>query len=47
MEYTELKPDNFPQRLCSEIQLFDLCDLVSCHYKNERFCSNSALLERF
>ena len=36
-----------PQRLCNEIQLFDLCDLASCRYKDGRFCSNSDLLERF
>jgi len=35
------------QRLCSEIQLFDLCDLESCTYKEGRFCSNEELLERF
>jgi hypothetical protein len=35
------------KRLCSEIQLFDLCDLDSCGYKHDRFCSNEALLEKF
>jgi hypothetical protein len=35
------------QRLCSEIQLFDLCDLNGCHLKKGRFCSNEELLRRF
>jgi hypothetical protein len=34
-------------RLCSEIQLFDLCDLESCRYKNGRFCTDEKLLARF
>ncbi|HBA71821.1 MAG: hypothetical protein A2X82_19360 [Geobacteraceae bacterium GWC2_55_20] len=42
-----LKQDHLPQRLCSEIQLFDLCDLTSCGFKSGRFCSNSELLRRF
>lgn len=36
-----------PQRLCSEIQLFDLCDLDSCGHKNGRFCADPHLLGRF
>ncbi|GFE61172.1 hypothetical protein [Geobacter sp. AOG2] len=35
------------QRLCNEIQLFDLCDLERCNYKNGRFCTNGELLVRF
>ena len=35
------------QRLCSEIQLFDLCDLDGCHLRNGRFCTNEELLRRF
>jgi len=34
-------------RLCSEIQLFDLCELDSCRHKRGRFCSNEELLSRF
>jgi len=34
-------------RLCSEIQLFDLCDLDRCGHKKERFCTNEQLLKRF
>ena len=35
------------QRLCGEIQLFDLCDLDGCHSRKGRFCSNEDLLRRF
>ena len=35
------------QRLCSEIQLFDLCDLDRCAFKEGRFCSQKDLLARF
>jgi len=35
------------QRLCSEIQLFDLCDQKRCNYKDGRFCTKSELLVRF
>ena len=35
------------QRLCSEIQLFDLCDLDTCCQKNGRYCTNPEVLERF
>jgi hypothetical protein len=34
-------------RLCSEIQLFELCDLDKCDYKKERFCKNEQLLKEF
>ena len=40
------KPITSP-RLCSEIQLFDLCDLDSCALKNGKFCTDSDLLTRF
>ena len=35
------------QRLCSEIQLFDLCDLDTCCKKDGRYCTNAEVLERF
>lgn len=35
------------QRLCSEIQLFDLCDLEQCRHKEGRFCTRTELLARF
>ncbi len=47
MPGSEQKPNMLPQRLCSEIQLFDLCDLNSCRYKKGRFCSDPDLLNRF
>ncbi|HIJ89071.1 MAG TPA: hypothetical protein HPP97_15555 [Desulfuromonadales bacterium] len=43
----DTSPDIQPQRLCSEVQLFDLCDLDTCCHKRGRFCSDPALLSRF
>lgn len=34
-------------RLCSEIQLFDLCEKESCDYKSDKFCTQGELLTRF
>lgn len=39
--------DSLPQRLCSEIQLFDLCDLALCRQRSGRFCTDPVLLSRF
>lgn len=36
-----------PRRLCSEIQLFDLCELEKCHFKDDRFCTDPEMLARF
>lgn len=47
MHTSDPKHENMPLRLCSEIQLFDLCDLVSCKHKHERFCNDPVLLGRF
>jgi len=42
------KEDTRPvKRLCSEIQLFDLCELDACGYREGRFCTNRDLLDRF
>ncbi|MDD2367423.1 MAG: hypothetical protein PHN84_14820 [Desulfuromonadaceae bacterium] len=41
------KTEELPSRLCSEIQLFDLCDLDSCGYKKGRFCTDNQLILRF
>ena len=41
------EPSPAAQRLCSEIQLFDLCDLDSCRFKQSRFCTNEELLAKF
>jgi len=40
-------PDTYPQRLCNEIQLFDLCDLDSCRKRSGRYCTDSEMLGRF
>jgi hypothetical protein len=38
----------FPvQRLCNEIQLFDLCDLEVCSFKEGKFCANEEHLAAF
>ncbi len=47
MRVSVQKPDILPQRLCGEIQLFDLCDLDTCCSKNGRYCADPALLDRF
>ena len=35
------------QRLCSEIKLFDLCELDDCSYREGRFCNDRRMLESF
>jgi hypothetical protein len=35
------------RRLCSEIQLFDLCDLEECGAKEGRFCTRPEILAKF
>lgn len=35
------------RRLCSEIQLFDLCDLERCGHRDGRYCTHPGLLSRF
>ena len=47
VEETPEKPHRPVQRLCNEIQLFDLCDLETCRYKQGRFCTDEELLTRF
>ena len=36
-----------PERLCSEIRLFDLCELDSCRFLRGRFCTDPDLIARF
>lgn len=36
-----------PLRLCSEIQLFDLCDRENCRFKNGHFCTDADMLAGF
>lgn len=47
MSESDDKPGVLTPRFCSEIQLFDLCDLESCRHKNGRYCADSELLLRF
>ena len=35
------------QRLCNEIQLFDLCELEKCGHKQGLYCTSKELLDRF
>ncbi|MCL2761025.1 MAG: hypothetical protein FWD70_05195 [Desulfuromonadales bacterium] len=44
-ETSETKPAE--KRLCTEIQLFDLCSLDVCSYRDGKFCTNSNLLAKF
>lgn len=41
------EPRPLPQRLCSEIQLFDLCDLDTCRFRDGRFCTDATLVAKF
>lgn len=36
-----------PKRLCSEIQLFDICELDVCAHKDGRYCTKGEILARF
>ena len=36
-----------PKRLCSEIQLFDLCDRDTCAHRDGRYCTKADILARF
>ena len=47
MNETDEEPSGAVQRLCSEIQLFDLCDRETCSFKEGRFCTNQDLVDRF
>ena len=38
---------NLPRRLCSEIQLFDLCAKDECGCKDGRFCINEDIIAKF
>lgn len=41
------KPVKPVQRLCNEIQLFDLCELEKCGHKQGLYCTSPELLDRF
>lgn len=36
-----------PARLCTEIQLFDLCTKETCSHRSGRFCTHGETLARF
>ena len=36
-----------PRRLCSEIQLFDLCARDVCNHKDGRYCTKGDILAKF
>jgi len=40
------KPEK-PRRLCSEIQLFDLCTKGTCKFKDGRYCTDPDILDKF
>ncbi|RQW78029.1 MAG: hypothetical protein EHM51_00755 [Geobacter sp.] len=35
------------RRLCTEIQLFDLCDKDRCNHKDGRYCTSEEALAKF
>ncbi|GFE58523.1 hypothetical protein [Geobacter sp. AOG1] len=42
-----MEKEQAPQRLCSEIQLFDLCDRDVCAHKDGRYCTKGDILAKF
>jgi hypothetical protein len=44
---TIMSDEGKPQRLCSEIQLFDLCSAEKCSKKKGRYCTDKDLLDKF
>ena len=47
VEGSGIKPVKPVQRLCNEIQLFELCELERCGHKRGLFCTSTELLNRF
>lgn len=50
MEVTQertMETENKPKRLCSEIQLFDLCSRDVCGHKDGRYCTKGDILAKF
>ncbi len=43
----ELEKEANPRRLCSEIQLFDLCSKDVCGHKDGRYCTKGDILAKF
>lgn len=46
-EAVEETAAELPRRLCSEIRLFDLCELERCTFKDDRYCTDPDMLTRF
>lgn len=42
-----MEEETKPRRLCSEIQLFDLCAKGDCEYRDGRYCCNEDVLTKF
>ncbi|RII27844.1 MAG: hypothetical protein CXR31_06370 [Geobacter sp.] len=42
-----MEKEQAQKRLCSEIQLFDLCDKDVCAHKDGRYCTKGDILARF
>ncbi len=42
-----MSTESKPRRLCSEIQLFDLCELDVCGHRDGRYCTRGDILARF
>ena len=42
-----MEKEQTPPRLCSEIQLFDLCDRDVCAHKDGRYCTKGDILAKF
>ena len=43
----DMDKENNPKRLCTEIQLFDLCSRDVCGHKDGRYCTKGDILARF
>lgn len=46
-ELANAAPAELPRRLCSEIKLFDLCELERCRYRDGRYCNDPEMIARF
>ncbi len=42
-----MESEKQPKRLCSEIQLFDLCSRDVCEHKDGRYCTKGDILAKF
>lgn len=47
VENAGVKPAKPVNRLCNEIQLFDLCELEKCGHKQGLYCTSTELLNHF